>query len=433
MNAILFAVLFAAGCTSTHVREPLPAGWAADDSHARTEFWYSLTSRPVAANDEVFHGLLLYLDGSDKCVDYAARVKEMQSRKMLPADFRGAADEAADRGTLAYALVRVLKIDGGLTMHLFGDSPRYALRALEYRGIYPTCSANQGISGAQFVGIMQKAEEYERGNPADAPAVKLPDEIRHEGGALAALDKKAGPPNDRVRFHDGEFAGSAPRTVMWGERESVRDADPTRIASATNDLLSAVRGGEGSGGGPFREFAQSADLDGRPVAALAPFTLLDARPLTPALSPEYDSTALAAGRGEGADAGHVAIYLNDISAEDARALFLADAEPAVAPAEAPASKAPKKLNVIITGVQGDSVEARKTEKDPWTKARVGLVLHEAAEFRTGPKSAVRFIIPPDQTFCLDSQGTTKVLDAVANGNKVKTDIGLSRGRMRYDV
>ncbi|MDB5299081.1 MAG: hypothetical protein JWO87_744, partial [Phycisphaerales bacterium] len=98
-----------------------------------------------------------------------------------------------------------------------------------------------------------------------------------------------------------------------------------------------------------------------------------------------------------------------------------------------APAAPKHLNVIVTGVEGDAAEVRKSESDPWVRAKTGMVLHEDAEFRTGPKSAVRFIIPPDQTFCLDSQGTTKVRQAVAEGNKLKTDIALSHGRMRYDV
>ena len=79
-----------------------------------------------------------------------------------------------------------------------------------------------------------------------------------------------------------------------------------------------------------------------------------------------------------------------------------------------------------------AAEVRKTEDDPWVKARRGMVLKESAEFRTGPRSAIRFIIPPDQTFCLDSQGTTKVLQAVADGKKVKTDIGSADGSVRLN-
>ena len=145
----------------------------------------NLSNAQSSETTKHFHGLLLYLDGTDKCADYAARVNALKSRKMLPRDFHEGPTDAADRGTLAVALVKVLKIDGGLTMRVFGASPRYAVRALEYRDVFPTSSPNQGISGAQFVGIMQKAEEFERGSPGDAPAEKLPSEITHPGGPLA--------------------------------------------------------------------------------------------------------------------------------------------------------------------------------------------------------------------------------------------------------
>ena len=56
-----------------------------------------------------------------------------------------------------------------------------------------------------------------------------------------------------------------------------------------------------------------------------------------------------------------------------------------------------------------------------------------AEFRTGPKSSIRFIIPPDQTFSVDSQGTIKLITAVGDGKREKTQVALSHGRVRYDV
>jgi hypothetical protein len=337
------------------VKEPLPPGWAENDPHARSEFWDQVTHRPVATNDEVFHGLLLYLNDVDTCPDYGARVKALKARSMLPPDFIAAPDEPADRGTLAFALVHVLKIDGGLTMRVFGASPRYAVRALEYRGIYPTSSPNQGITGAQFAGIMQKAEEFERGNPADAPAAKLPGEIRHEGGPLAAALRK----------------------------------------SASDTGGSAEDGAAPAGG------------------ALA------------SASPNEQALAGAALADSAANSPRKVAIRVDIETPPDRPFFLADGTPA--------SAGQKKLNVIITGVEGSTAEARKTENDPWARARVGLVLHENAEFRTGPKSAIRFIIPPDQTYALDSQGTTKVLQAVANGPKVKTDVASAHGRVRTDI
>ncbi len=91
-----------------------------------------------------------------------------------------------------------------------------------------------------------------------------------------------------------------------------------------------------------------------------------------------------------------------------------------------------KLSATITDVQG-IVQVREGEDGPWRKVTVGMVLGEGAEFRTGPRSAVRFTIPPDQTVTLDRLGTVKLIEAVNDGQKVKTDLGMKYGRVRYDI
>jgi len=90
------------------------------------------------------------------------------------------------------------------------------------------------------------------------------------------------------------------------------------------------------------------------------------------------------------------------------------------------------LKATVTGVEG-LVQVRSAETQPWQRAQVGIVVNEQAEFRTGPKSAVRFVIPPDQTVTLDRLGTVKVLEAVSDGGKLKTNLGMKYGRTRYDI
>jgi hypothetical protein len=100
-----------------------------------------------------------------------------------------------------------------------------------------------------------------------------------------------------------------------------------------------------------------------------------------------------------------------------------------------AQTAPSQLEhfkATVTGVEG-LVQVRASEEAPWQKATVGMVVGENAEFRTGPKSAVRFTIPPDQTITLDRLGTVKVLQAVLENGKVKTKLGMRYGRTRYDI
>lgn len=87
----------------------------------------------------------------------------------------------------------------------------------------------------------------------------------------------------------------------------------------------------------------------------------------------------------------------------------------------------------ITAVKG-LVEVKLNETAAWQVAKVEMVVEEGGEFRTGPRSAVQFIIEPDQTITLDRLGTVKLLTAVKQASgKTKTDLGMKYGRTRYDI
>ena len=110
------------------------------------------------------------------------------------------------------------------------------------------------------------------------------------------------------------------------------------------------------------------------------------------------------------------------------------ASPTSGPALLPVGSAshPVALQATITGVQG-LVQVRQADDQPWMRAQVGMVLDEGATFRTGLRSSVRFVIPPDQTVTLDRLGQVKLLQAVASQGKVTTDLGMSYGRTRYEI
>src|SRR5436305_11957901 len=110
----------------------------------------------------------------------------------------------------------------------------------------------------------------------------------------------------------------------------------------------------------------------------------------------------------------------------------AQTAPSPAPAAPGAPASTDHLRATVTGVEG-LVQVRAADDQPWQKATVGMEVGENAEFRTGPKSAVRFVIPPDQTITLDRLGTVKVLQAVNDGGKLKTNLGMRYGRTRYDI
>src|SRR5688500_14330689 len=106
-------------------------------------------------------------------------------------------------------------------------------------------------------------------------------------------------------------------------------------------------------------------------------------------------------------------------------LFLAFSTRAQQPATATAP-ASQPLTAVITGVEG-AVQVREGGDAPWQKAVAGMPVTEGAEFRTGPKSAVRVFLPPDQTITLDRLGTMKLLTAIQTGTVVKTKVAMPYG------
>src|SRR5689334_18123548 len=114
-----------------------------------------------------------------------------------------------------------------------------------------------------------------------------------------------------------------------------------------------------------------------------------------------------------------------------RALALQNTQPAAAapattgPAAAPAAAGSQSLQgvgVEVTGAVAASADGRK-----WVPAKVGMELGEGAQFRTGFKSSGTCIIPPDQTFKLESVGTIRVGEAVKTGTKARTDLIMKYG------
>jgi hypothetical protein len=167
---IFFAMLM--GCQAARVPDPLVKTLASDD--AQLDFWHDLADRPVTCNDDAFHGFILYLDQTDPSADYAARVSTLKSRGILAKDFDRPGDEAVSRGTMAVMISNALKIKGGMMMQLSGGNPRYAVRELVYKDIYPPSTPNQTFSGAEYLGIIGRIEDYQRGDNTDLPGTELP-------------------------------------------------------------------------------------------------------------------------------------------------------------------------------------------------------------------------------------------------------------------
>lgn len=162
----LLALLALAGCQSARVADPLTAKLAGADEDSQMEFWHTLSERKIVSNDEAFHALLLLFEGKDEAADYPGRVAAMKSKGMLADRFDEPADLAVRRGCLALALGRGAKVKGGVILRgldaLGIQSERYSLRELQYQNVLAAGSENMTFSGAEFIGIIARIEDFQK-------------------------------------------------------------------------------------------------------------------------------------------------------------------------------------------------------------------------------------------------------------------------------
>lgn len=194
------AVLAAAGgCERTRIADSAVVRFPA--AAQELDFMDALSKQVVVTNDDALHGLITFADGADLCRDYAARVKIAQDKGWVPEGWNPPADESATVGWMAVAGCKVLDIKGGLTMRVFGPTPRYATRELVFMGVLPMRTDNQSLSGAEFLDYLNRLGRIQRyGKPvALAPSgseegesvvpAGAPDQLLNESSVQMALPR----------------------------------------------------------------------------------------------------------------------------------------------------------------------------------------------------------------------------------------------------
>ena len=109
---------------------------------------------------------LLGQDYADVAFD-EARAKLLEAG-MIPGRWKKGSDETITRGELAYLIVKVLGIKGGLTMRVFGVSERYALRECKFENLMSGGMTSRHVTGRELVAVLARADEYRSGKLANA-------------------------------------------------------------------------------------------------------------------------------------------------------------------------------------------------------------------------------------------------------------------------
>lgn len=138
---------------TTEAKEPESAAGAGNEMDA----YRAIQNRPEVTVQDLADLLLMYRSEYGKYKDAKGRLARARELALIQ-DHQG--DEKLDRGTLAYAIMKVYHPEQGLLYWLTGWE-RYALRDVQEAGILPAKSApGHHLSGEQLFAIMTDAEEF---------------------------------------------------------------------------------------------------------------------------------------------------------------------------------------------------------------------------------------------------------------------------------
>ncbi len=159
-GAILVASLGLAGCglmDRTTIESPAAAQFpTADES---LDFWDTLENQAVTTNDDALHGLLLLAEISVGDT-WELRREAASQQGWIRADSGPLnPNESAEMGFIAVCICQVLDVQGGLSMRLFGTTPRYCTREVVHMGLIPGITEHEALSGAEFIALLGATEQ----------------------------------------------------------------------------------------------------------------------------------------------------------------------------------------------------------------------------------------------------------------------------------
>ena len=154
---LLLASAGMVSCARTVLESSAVDDWPGDE--AELDYLEALETQRVVTNHDAFHGLLLLADRADPHETYEQRLADAKELGWLAHDATPEANESAAIGMMAVAACEILEIKGGLTMRLFGPSPRYCTRELIFLDILPLRSEHQSLSGLEFIDLLGRIED----------------------------------------------------------------------------------------------------------------------------------------------------------------------------------------------------------------------------------------------------------------------------------
>ncbi len=160
--AVVMLVVSLGGCAPAGVKgvrafEDLPE--AEGEVMSDAQFLFDLSKKKYCSTDDAYRGMLYLIDGKDTSKDFEERTARLAMRGVVKKNWRHSCNEVVTKGKVAYMLVRALEVRGGVMYNVTNASPRYSLRELIFNGIIKDGTEHSKLSGAEYVGILGRAED----------------------------------------------------------------------------------------------------------------------------------------------------------------------------------------------------------------------------------------------------------------------------------
>jgi len=144
---------------------PSTTGRKAPLSPEDTRYILEMSTRRVTYNYDLTKLIVILQGVENDYIALDAQVRYLQDNDYLPRDKRESFDpmKPLRRGLTAYVLRKVLNIKGGIFLHVFSESERYALKELSYEGVMPSGNTNEIIGGDELASSITQAIHYKGG------------------------------------------------------------------------------------------------------------------------------------------------------------------------------------------------------------------------------------------------------------------------------
>ena len=134
----------------------------AEPRQSTASFIRELHDKPRADFSDALRIIQTLQQNKDTAAKFEACRLFLMDKNVIPRSWTYRKDSPITQSMVAYMVCNTLKIEGGVTMRLFGNSERYAMRECIHIGLITDAKPKQYVTGKELLAIFSRAELYKK-------------------------------------------------------------------------------------------------------------------------------------------------------------------------------------------------------------------------------------------------------------------------------